>query len=109
MLMTSCCDRECGESVWKTYLEHERDINEDMQKLMPERQPYVLSSYIDTLDRMSNKHPYTSEYRMVRDARERRLLWAKRRYVSVQRDIDLDRCYCLYNAGLEKEVREGMR
>jgi hypothetical protein len=109
VMLTSCCDRECGKLVWNEYLEREQDIKHDMDELTPERQTFVWSSYLDSLDRMNDKYPHTSDYRMKRDARERRLLRAKRTYISVQRDIDLDRCYCLYDRDLEQEARSEFR
>jgi len=106
VLLTSCCDRECGKEVWKQYIVQEKKINSEMQGLVPEKYPFVLSSYVDSLDRMNETQPYTLDYRSMRDSRERRLLWAKRRYIKGQLDIRLDECYCMYNKEVERMARE---
>lgn len=103
LLFTSCCDRECGISVWQEYIQQEADIHNDMEKLVPERGMIFLSSYlVEVLH--EEEHPQPSPYRVHRDSRERTLLNAKMRFIKTQRDIELDRCYCLYD-DLESEAR----
>lgn len=106
LLLTSCCDRPCGEAVWSTYLEQEKEIHFEMDGLTYPQWPIEFSSYAHELSR---KTYATSEYRMRRDARERRLLRARLRYITVQRDIDLDRCYCMYDKEAELSARKAMK
>ncbi len=109
LILTSCCDRPCGTLAWNRYLAQEEIIKKEMDILVPQYVPPVLSSIVEPQAYII-RVPYkdripVSPYRIARDARERRLLRVKRKFHHDQLMLALDECGCLYNREVEQQAR----